>query len=248
MENSFSLENKTILITGSSSGIGREIAIKCALHKGNVVITARNEDRLLESKNMLDSYGKHQIISTDLSLESEINDLVDTCPQLDGLVLNAGFVKTMPLKFLKTNSIDELFNVNIRSSILLVNKLIKSKKINPGGSICFISSVASQKSTVGNSVYSATKGAVNSFTKAIALELAPKQIRSNAILPGFVQTEILNQGAINQESIEIHKKNYPLGRFGEPSDIANLAVYLLSDASQWMTGTLLKIDGGYSLK
>jgi len=248
MENIFSLENKTILVTGSSSGIGREIAIGCAFNKGNIVITARNKKRLLETKDLLGTGGKHQIIGADLSLESEINDLADNCPQIDGLVLNAGLVKTMPLKFLKTSSIDELFDINVRSSILLVNRLVKKKKINPGGSICFVSSVASYKSTVGNSVYSATKGAVNSFTKAIALELSQKGIRSNAILPGFVETEILAEGPIGVENLELHKKNYPLGRFGKPSDIANLAVYLLSDASQWMTGSLLTIDGGYSIK
>ena len=141
---------------------------------------------------------------------SQINDLVENCPPLDGLVLNAGIVRTMPLKYLKSSSVNDLFMVNIQSSVLLVNRLIKKKKLNPKGSICFISSIASQKSTPGNAVYSATKGAVNSFTQAIALELAGKQIRSNAILPGFVETNVIENASIDKENLKEHSKNYPL--------------------------------------
>jgi NAD(P)-dependent dehydrogenase (short-subunit alcohol dehydrogenase family) len=157
-------------------------------------------------------------------------------------------VKTVPVRFIKRDDLDYMFNVNIQASIMLVQRLLKQKKVKDGGSICFVSSVATQKVTLGNAMYSATKGAVNSFTKALALEMAPKQIRVNAILPGFVETGILSDSAIGEDQLAKHKNNYPIGRFGKPEDIAYLSIYLLSDASQFMTGSLLTIDGGFSIK
>lgn len=247
MENIFSIKNKKILVTGASSGIGRQIGITCSALGGEMILTARNEKRLSETSTQLTGLNNQTIVA-DLNIDDQINTLADQCPALDGVVLNAGLVKIMPLKYFKPKSIEELFFVNIQSSMLLINRLIKTRKLNPKASICFISSIASMKSTPGNAVYSATKGAVNSFSRAIALELAGKQIRSNAILPGFIDTDILSKDIVNKENLETHKKNYPLGRFGKPSDVANLAVYLLSDASNWMTGSLLTLDGGYSLK
>ena len=246
MNSIFSLTEKKILVTGSSSGIGRAIAVQCAKQGGDILLVARNESRLIESKEML-SEGEHAFFIGDLANDESIFKLANDLPTLDGIVLNAGLVKTVPVRFIKRKVMDEMFNVNIQGSILLIQHLIKLKKIKNGASICFISSIASQKVTLGNAVYSATKGAVNSFTKALALELSSKQIRVNAILPGFVETNILSESIISEEQLEIHKKNYPIGRFGNPDDIAYLAVYLMSDASQWMTGSLLPIDGGYSL-
>ena len=246
MNSIFSLTKKKILVTGSSSGIGRAIAVQCAKQGGNILLVARNESRLIESKEML-SEGEHAFFIGDLANDESIFKLANDLPILDGIVLNAGLVKTVPVRFIKREVMDEMFNVNIQGSILLIQHLIKLKKIKNGASICFISSIASQKVTLGNAIYSATKGAVNSFTKALALELSSKQIRVNAILPGFVETNILSESIISEEQLEIHKKNYPIGRFGNPDDIAYLAVYLMSDASQWMTGSLLPIDGGYSL-
>lgn len=246
MNSIFSLTEKKILVTGSSSGIGRAIAVQCAKQGGDILLVARNESRLIESKEML-SEGEHAFFIGDLANDESIFKLANDLPILDGIVLNAGLVKTVPVRFIKREVMDEMFNVNIQGSILLIQHLIKLKKIKNGASICFISSIASQKVTLGNAIYSATKGAVNSFTKALALELSSKQIRVNAILPGFVETNILSESIISEEQLEIHKKNYPIGRFGNPDDIAYLAVYLMSDASQWMTGSLLPIDGGYSL-
>jgi NAD(P)-dependent dehydrogenase (short-subunit alcohol dehydrogenase family) len=248
MSHPFNLSGKNILVTGASSGIGRSIAIHCANESANVSFSGRNTEKLNETKNLLKKTGTHQEHQADLRDDSAIAKLADELPELDGLVFNAGVVKLSPLKFIKRNDIDELFNVNLNSSILLLQSLMKQKKIRNGSSICFISSVASQHVTLGNALYSATKGAVNSFTKSAALELAPKQIRVNAILPGFVETSILNHGSLDTEQIKEHGKNYPIGRFGKPEDVALLAIYLLSDASQWMTGSLLTIDGGYSIK
>jgi NAD(P)-dependent dehydrogenase (short-subunit alcohol dehydrogenase family) len=247
MKTIFSLSNKNILVTGASSGIGRAIAIENSKQGANIIGTARNEQKLLETKEMLYE-GEHLFINADLSDEASLDELVQQLPLLDGVILNAGIVKTMPVKYIKKNTLDYIFNVNIQSSILLIQKLLKHKKINSEGSVCFVSSVATQKATVGNAMYIATKGAVNSFAKALALELAPKQIRVNAILPGFVETNILDENGISADQLEIHKNNYPIGRFGTPEDIAFLSIYLMANESKWMTGSLLTIDGGFSLK
>lgn len=247
MTNVFDLSGKKLLVTGASSGIGRSIAIECAAGGAAIVLSGRNEARLLETKQLLKGEN-HYLHTADLSVDEQLEVLVDKLPLLDGVVLNAGLVKTAPIKFVKKEAIELLFKVNIQSSILLVQKILKQKKVRHGGSICFISSIATEKATPGNSVYIATKGAVNTFTQALALELAAAQIRVNAILPGFVPTNILNEGIVGDTELELHKKNYPLGRFGKPEDIAYLCIYLMSDASQWMTGSLINIDGGYSIK
>ncbi|MFD2201836.1 SDR family NAD(P)-dependent oxidoreductase [Shivajiella indica] len=248
MFNNFSLENKKILVTGASSGIGKETAINCARNGAEVIFLGRNEDRLKEAiketgKNSGSFYWKG-----DLSEEEVLDRLCSKSFPLDGLVLNAGIVKTIPVSFIKSADLDMLFDVNVKSSILLVQKLLKAKKIKKGASIVFVSSISTQKATVGNSMYNATKGAINAFTKSLALELAPKQIRVNAILPGFVNTNLLGGDNDENEDLKKHVSNYPLGRFGEPKDIAFLIQYLLSDASSWMTGSLIPIDGGFSLK
>lgn len=247
MKTIFSLSNKNILVTGASSGIGRAIAIENSKQGANIIATARTTGKLLETINMLDE-GNHTLISADLSDEQSLNHLVEQLPLLDGIVLNAGLVKTTPVKYIKKSVLDHMFNVNVQSSILLIQKLLKSKKIKSGASICFISSVATIKATQGNAMYIATKGAVNSFAKALALELAPKQIRVNAIMPGFVETNILKDSAVSEEQLESHKKNYPIGRFGKPEDVAHLSIYLMSDESKWMTGSSIVIDGGFSIK
>ena len=243
--NPFSLKDKKIFVTGSSSGIGKEIAISCSKMGANLIITGRNKDRLEKVLNELNVNSK--FIIADLQNDQDILNMVSELPILDGIVFNAGIVYTVPVSFIKKNQINEVFNVNFISSVLLVQKIISNKKIKKGGSICFISSVASNYVNIGNSLYSASKGAINSFTKALALEMSSKNIRVNAILPGFIETNILEKSNFDINTITEHKKKYPLG-FGKPEDIANAAIYLLSDASVWTTGSLLTVDGGYSIK
>ncbi|HQK69975.1 MAG TPA: SDR family oxidoreductase [Bacteroidales bacterium] len=247
MRGLFNLSDKNILVTGASSGIGRSIAVQTALQGATLYLTARNNERLQETAELL-SPGEHKVFSADLAIEEEIRSLSEKMPVLDGIVLNAGAVKTMPVQFIKTDALKDLFAVNIQSSIILIQYLLKKKRIREGASICFISSVSSNFAQFANSVYSATKGAVNSFSRSLALELAPRKIRVNAILPAFVETEFLKNSPINEEHLREHLKKFPLGRFGRPEDVAYLAVYLLSDESEWMTGSLLTIDGGYSVK
>lgn len=244
MYNPYSLKGKTILVTGASSGIGRATAIECSKLGASVIITARNKERLTETLNMLEGEN-HQIIICDLSSTEEITDMVAFLPIIDGVVNNAGFTKLAPLKFMKEEDLQNLLQINSIAPILLLQKLLKKRKIKDGASIVFTGSIDGLGfSTPGNAMYTASKGAICSFIKTAAQELGKNQIRVNAVCPGMVNTNILTGSAISEEELELDKKNYPLGRYGEPIDIALAIIYLLSDASSWVTGTNLVIDGG----
>jgi len=246
--NPFSLEGKTILITGASSGIGKATAIECSKLGATVIITARNEDRLLKTLNELEG-DTHQMILCDLSQKESIIELVNKLPDLDGLVNNAGFTIARPIKFIDENDFNSLLNVNTVAPILLLTHLLKKKKLKSGGSVVFTSSVAGLgRTVVGNSMYTASKGALSAFIANGALELASKGIRVNAVCPGMVETNILAAGTITSEQTESDKLNYPLKRYGKPEEIAWAMIYLLSDASKWITGSNFIIDGGYSIR
>lgn len=247
MGNLFSLEGKTILVTGASSGIGRGICIDFAKMGASVILTARNSERLTQTLSIME--GKtHEIVLADLTSREDIENLIKVIPAVDGVVFCAGMIKTMPVKNLTDNAINEIFNVNILSEIKLSSLLLKKKKLKHGSSVVFISSVSTFNVKVGNSLYSATKGATNSFAKAMALEVAKLKIRVNCIQPGFVPSAILSKGGIEEDSfLKFYAERHPLG-FGTPTDIANCCIYLISDASRWVTGSIFTIDGGYTLQ
>lgn len=243
--NPFSLEGKTILVTGASSGIGKATAIECSRMGAKVVITGRNEERLNETFNSLEGDGHIQILA-DLSNEDEIQRLVNEIPVLNGCVNNAGYNIMSVIQFIKKDNLDHIMNVNLTAPIMLTHLLVKSKKIAKDSSIVFTSSISARgRNSVGNSMYSATKGGLSSFMKNAALELAAKRIRCNAVLPGMVETPLKEgKSNITEEQWEINRQLYPLKRFGKPEEIAYGIIYLLSDASAWVTGTELVIDGG----
>jgi NAD(P)-dependent dehydrogenase (short-subunit alcohol dehydrogenase family) len=246
-ENIFSLENKTILVTGASSGIGKGISIDTSKNGANLIITARNNQRLSETYELLSGNNNLTYVA-DLCELIDIDNLVEKLPVLDGIVLCAGIIKTMPVKNITDRAIEEIFNTNIISNIQLLKRLLKKKKIAHGASIVFISSVSTFNVKVGNSLYSATKGAMNSFAKAMALEVARQNMRVNTIQPGFIPSNILNKSGIQEsEILKWYAERHPLG-FGTSSDIANACIYLLSDASRWVTGSIFTIDGGYTLQ
>lgn len=247
MFNPFSLENKNILVTGASSGLGVGIAIDCSKMGANMVVTARNEERLNRTMRELEKANNFSIIA-DLVKDEDIEDLAEKVPVLDGVVLCAGVIKTMPVKNIKFDAIDEIFDINIISSIKLLKLLLKNKKLAFGASVVFISSVSTFNVKIGNSLYSATKGAVNSFAKVMALEVAKQKMRVNCIQPGFVPSNILGQGVIESEDyIRFYAERHPLG-FGTRDDIGYACIYLLSDAARWVTGSIFTIDGGYTLQ
>lgn len=247
MYNPFSLENKTILVTGASSGIGKAIAIECAKMGAQVVITGRNDQRLQETYGQLESAQLAYIVA-DLTKKEDIETLVNQIDSLNGLVNCAGLTIPKPFKFLQEEDIQEVMTVNFNAPLLLTQLLIKKKKLQKASSIVFISSISGTKvSYIGNSIYSASKGAINGICKGLALELASQQIRVNTVIPGMVETNIVSGGEVTQEQLEADKQKYPLKRYGKPEEVAYAVVYLLSDASSWVTGSNLLIDGGYTL-
>ena len=246
MNNLFSLTGKRILITGASSGLGAAAAIECSKMEGSLIVTGRNVERLNDTFNQLEGKNHLQLPFNFLD-NNKIDEFVNSLPPLDGIALCAGITKTIPVKFISNDNINEIFQINLISSMQLIQKLLKQKKINKGGSIVFISSISTAYADKGNSIYAASKGGINSFMKVLALELASQKITANCIQPGMVPTGMLAAGVITEDQLIEEKKNYPLG-FGEPTDIANGIIYLLSDAAKWVTGSVLTIDGGVTLR
>ncbi len=247
MHNPFSLADKKILVTGASSGIGRAVAIECSKMGATVYVTGRNLDNL--KKTYLEMEGtKNVSIPADVTKRAELDALVYQLPVLDGIVHSAGVSHPTPFPFVDEDKINETFSVNFNAPVLLNLALLKNKKINKKGSIVFISSISGVHiSSPGGSVYSASKAAINGIMKGMAIDLSGKGIRVNSINPGMVETDILIGSGLTEEQLSEEKKKYPLKRFAHPSEIAYSAVYLLSDASQWVTGSNLKVDGGYTL-
>lgn len=247
MANPFSLHDKTILVTGASSGIGKSVAVECSKMGAQLIITARNQIRLNETFSLLQGESNQQFIA-DLVSDTDLEKLADSLPQVDGIVHVAGIVKPKPFRFLNRTELEEIMNINFFGPVLLTNLLIRKGRINKQASIVFVSSVSGTMcSFVGGSSYSASKGALNGMLKGMALDLAPKMIRVNSVIPGMIDTGIFNDSAISEESLTEDRKRYPLGRYGKPEDVAYAAIYLLSDASAWVTGSNLLIDGGFTL-
>lgn len=245
--NPFSLEGKTVLVTGASSGIGQATAIECAKMGAKVVITGRNVERLQETFDQLEGEG-HLQIAADLNSEDEIAKLVEQCPVLYGLVNNAGRGKSKPVNFIGLQDLQDVYQTNLFGVALLTKMLLKKKKIAKEGSIVFTSSISAYMTAAGLSIYASSKAAVAAYMRTCAIELGPKGIRANAILPGMVETKLINSGTYTDEDKQNDLALYPLGRYGRPEDIARAMVFLLSDASAWMTGTELVVDGGRCLK
>ena len=246
MYNPFSLEGKTILVTGASSGIGRTTAIECSKLGAHVVITGRNAERLQETFKLLEGSGHMQILA-DLTDTESLEHLVNEMPQLDGLVNNAGIGYNKPVTFIKSSDLDAMFETNTYAPVMLTKLAMKKKKINKGGSIVFTSSIAALVENMGNAVYSMSKAAIMSFAKTCALEFADKGIRVNSVHPGMVETKLIHGGAISEDDMQKDMQNYPLKRYGQPEEIAWSIIYLLSDASAWVTGSQSVIDGGMHL-
>lgn len=244
----FSLECKTILITGASSGIGRAMAIACAEAGATLVITGRNSERLTETLLLLNGDG-HSMCVADLTKEDDLSALVAFVPKLDGFVSNAGIATPLMLQFVEKADVDETLTINAISVIHLTRILLQEKKLNKAASVVFTSSINGNRCAyIGSTLYAASKAMLTGFMKATALELAPKGIRVNSIEPGMIETDLLKDGNVSQEELEKDRLKYPLKRYGKPEEVAWAAVYLLSDATKWMTGSSLLMDGGYTLQ
>ena len=250
MYNPFTLEGKTILVTGASSGIGRTTAIECSKLGATLVLTGRNEERLVETFHSLEGQNReHKYIVADLTESSDIINLVSLLPKLDGCVNNAGIGKTLPVQFISSDELERIFRINSFAPILLVKELVKRKKLANPSSIVFTLSIAGNFNVLpGNAIYGSAKTALSAFIKYATLELAGKGIRCNGVSPGMVNTELIKNLPMSEEDLQKDMSLYPLKRYAEPEEVAYAIIYLLSDASSFVTGSNLGIDGGRSLK
>ena len=246
MYNPYSLDGKTILITGASSGIGRSTAIECSKLGARVILVARNIERMNETLSQMTGEG-HMAIMADITNEEDIKRIAEESPCLDGLVNNAGISIVKPIAFFSDKDLNKVFETNTFAPMLLTKWLLKKKKIVNGASLVFTASVASFLSSLGNGIYGTSKAALTSYVKYCARELASKKIRANSVHPGMVETKLIHGGSISEDDLKKDLENYPLGRYGKPEDIAWAIIYLLSDASAWVTGHELVIDGGVTL-
>ena len=241
--NPFSLEGKTILVTGASSGIGKTTAVECSRMGARLVITGRNEERLNQTLSELEGDG-HVMLMGDLTSQDDIKRIVADMPELDGVVYNAGVGITVPLAYIKDEDLYRVFETNLFATMRLNKALLRKKKVRKSASIVFTSSISALFNTPGISLYGATKAALLSYMRSYACEFADKKIRVNAILPGMIQTDLINGGTLSEEDKARDMASYPLKRYGTPQDVAYAFIYLLSDASSWVTGTSLIVDGG----
>lgn len=245
--NPFTLSDKTILVTGASSGIGREIAKQCSMMGARLIISGRNEQRLLETTQSLKGDG-HRAVIADLSKDDDIKKMISELPKLDGIVLAAGFVEMWPVLFATRERIEKIYNTNLFAPLEVIRLIIKKKLYNSGLSIVAIDSIAGTCDFCSaNAIYGSGKAALSSFLKYVAVETASKKIRVNTISPGMILTPMHFNGAVEKEKLEETVSKVPLKRWGIPTDIAYGVVYLLSDAASYITGADIRIDGGYSL-
>ncbi len=249
----FGLKNKTILITGASSGIGRQCAVSCSNMGAKVILFGRNKERLKETQQLLPSPEASDYYSINLTeyenVEKIINTVVQEHGQFDGLINAAGISTTLPLKLIKPEHLSEFYSVNVVSSINLTKLVTKKKNFKEKGSIIFITSIMGIVGEKGKTTYSLTKGALISGARSLAVELASRNIRINTISPGVVETPMSKNAVYSkdEESLNRIKSLHPLG-LGQPEDVASACVFLLSDEAKWITGTNLIVDGGYTAK
>jgi len=248
--NPYSLSGKTILVTGAGSGIGRATAIEASKMGARIIMVDINEAGLLETKSMLENQEQdHLYYIVDLCDEEAIDMMVKEIPVVDGCSNNAGITKLTPIQFITPEEMERIHKVNLIAPMMLTKYLLKRKKLARPSSIVFTASAGGVfVASPGNAVYATSKCGVDGYMRTAALELASKGIRCNSVNPGMVETPLINRGQVTAEQHEKDKENYPLGRYGKPEDVALATIYLLSDASSWMTGTALKIDGGLTLK
>lgn len=242
--NPMSLDGKTILVTGASSGIGRAIAVECSRLGAVVLGVGRNRERLEQTRNLLVGDG-HALFEADLCREEDRVALVSQLPKLDGVAHVAGVWRIMLSAFESEEAEEVLLRNNLMAPMLLQTALLKYKKINKGAALVFVSSISARMGAVGNGAYSATKGGLQSYAKCLACELGGKSVRVNCVLPGMVQTPLI-EGMYDAATYEADKKLYTLGRYGEPEDVAHVVSFLLSDASSWVSGAEYVVDGGRS--
>jgi 3-oxoacyl-[acyl-carrier protein] reductase len=247
------MKNKWIIVTGASSGIG-EATARLLLQEGyKTVLTARDDEKIRSKFSSFDEDSYH-IEPCDLSQIEKIKDYAkavnEKVGRIHGLIHCAGINRVLPINVVKIDTVRSMFETNTFSAFELIKHFSKKKMyFEEGCSFVLISSLAAHEGSMGNAIYAATKGALEGFLAPGAAELVRKKIRLNIVVPGFVKTPMtesfLNKTTEEQENNL--KMQYPLG-FGEPSQIANMIEYLISDKSKWITGRKFFIDGGHMIR
>jgi NAD(P)-dependent dehydrogenase (short-subunit alcohol dehydrogenase family) len=250
MYNPFSLQGKTVLVTGAGGGIGRATAIACSQLGASLVVTDINSETLSETLSLLYSDGdrKHLMMMADLTKEDALDELVSDMPQLDGIVCNAGISKVLPIQFLNSEDFNRIMAINAFAPMYMTQRLYKKKRINKGGSIVYTVSISGVSMvSMGGVMYAVSKNALDAFMRNAALEFAARSIRVNSVNPSRVKTGLIQNSAYSEEEVAKDIQTYPLKRYAEPEEIANSIVFLLSDAASYITGHALIVDGGKTL-
>ena len=241
----FSLDGKRILVTGASSGLGRAIAVACSQRGATIVATGRDEIRLQETIAALDGRG-HVGVHAELISAADREQLALAAGIVDGVVHSAGISRLSPIRMATERHVLEIWRINYEAPVLLTQRLLAKSQIANDGSIVFLSSIAAYIGVPAVGVYSGTKAALIATMRCLAMEVAKRRIRVNALAPALVNTPLLVATGSVVGSLETQRAAYPLG-FGEPSDVANAAIFFLSSASRWITGTTLVMDGGLTI-
>lgn len=242
--NEFSLAGKTILITGASSGIGKEAAILVSQYGASLYITGRNGEKLKETYDQLPATG-HRMYRADLANDNEMDQMIADLPELNGIVHCAGIVGPLPVKFITRADIDRMFTINYNVPVNLTGKILRKKKLRDHSSVLFMSTIATRNPYFGGALYAGSKAALEAYSRTLALEMVGKGIRSNCIMAGLVDTPMIvspSEQNMQEEAMERYLKRYPLG-IGKTSDVANAILFFLSDASKWISGTSLILGG-----
>lgn len=252
MYNPFSLEGKTILVTGASSGIGQITAIECSKLGATVVVTARNEDRLQKTLDRLDHNAgqQHKMIIADVIKDEGLHTLIDQIDEIDGLSSNVGITPgSIPVKFINDGVFEDVWRSNTLSHVSLIRDLFKKKKLKKKSSVVITASVGGVTAyNVGNAIYGMSKSALNSFMKFCAVDFASRGVRCNAVCPGMIETPMNDGlGTLNEEDFKKDMEHYLMKRYGKPEEVAWTTAFLLSDASSFITGVSLLVDGGLSI-
>lgn len=244
MTNPFSLEGKTVLITGTTAGLGRQSAITASQMGARVIITGRNQERLEDTFSKLHG-SNHLAIAADLTDQQAREELVKKLPPLDGIAHSAGGTLLHPFKFIDEKRYREIYAINVEAPMFLTQRLFKARKLNREASIIFIASISATTGPIGHSIYAGSKAALLGIVRVLARELAALRIRANCISPAMVRTEVVDAlvSHLSPDVIVADEAAYPLG-YGTADDVANAVVYFLSPASRWVTGTNFIMDGG----
>lgn len=242
--NPFALTGRRVLVTGASSGIGRQVAIGCAEMGATVVLTGRDVTRLEETRDRLGS-GEHVVLPADLMQTDAVERIVSGTGAVDGVVHAAGIARMVPFRMMRADHVDEVLHVNTKTPLLLTSALLAKRAIRPGGSIVFVGAVASVTGPVATAAYSASKAALLGGARSLAVEVAKHRIRANVVAPGYVRTPMLDE--LQRSGANFDDFGTPLG-IGEPDDVAHAVIFLLADASRWISRSLFIVDGGLTTR